>query len=76
MGMKEVRAGALALSDDERAQLADELLRSLHPEGTEPEALDQALAERLAKVRAGSAVVHDISVATERLARMLEERRG
>jgi len=75
MGMKEVRAGALALSDEERAQLADELLRSLHPEGTDPGELDQVLAARTAKVLDGSAVLYDISVATETLAKMLEKGR-
>lgn len=65
---------ALALSDEERAQLADELLDSLHPVGRDGDELEQAIAGRLVGVREGSAKLHDISVAQELLARMLRER--
>ncbi len=75
MGINEVRPRALALNDDERAQLADELIESLHPAGMNPEDLDEVLAARTASVREGTAVLHDISKATEALERMLAERK-
>lgn len=75
MGINEVRAIALALSDEERAQLADELLDSLHPAPTDADELEHAIAQRIATVRDGSATLHDISVATDTLARMVAERK-
>jgi hypothetical protein len=74
MGLNEIRAGALALSEEERAQLADELMQSLHPSGMDPDELDEAVTARASSVRQGSAVLHDIAVATETLANMLAER--
>ncbi|HMO95139.1 MAG TPA: addiction module protein [Tepidiformaceae bacterium] len=74
MGIDEIRAGALALSDDERAALADELLDSLHPAGIDPGVLADQLAARTAAVRDGTATLHEISVATATLKRMLSER--
>lgn len=75
MGINEIRAGALALSEDERAQLAGELLDSLHPGGMEPDELAETLSRRNASLERGSAVLHDINVATETLERMLAEHR-
>lgn len=76
MGINEVRAVALALDADERAQLAHELLDSLHPPGMDQEELDAVLAKRLERVAAGTATLHPISSATETLERMLRQRTG
>ncbi len=53
-----VRAAALSLPVEERAQLANELWDSLpHPPETSPEDLAALLASRIAEIDAGKAVM-------------------
>jgi hypothetical protein len=73
--VEQVTADALSLSDDERAEVADILLESLHPPGYEPEELAKILRQRTTDLAAGRAKLRDIEDALAALRRMKLERR-
>lgn len=78
MSSDELRSLVLALSRDERARLAEELIRSLDNEtDTAVDALwVNEIVRRAREVADGTVEAVDWDVARERIARRLRERRG
>jgi putative addiction module component (TIGR02574 family) len=75
MTSDDLKAAALALPRDKRAQLAEDLLRSLDRDPLADDVWTREVARRAREVADGTVQPVDWDVARERIARRLEDRR-